>query len=187
MFCLGYPFWGSFLWRTQRKLSKIGGVPSISTYAVLQCSNFSACCLDVRTLTFCQLLGFPLNHLAGEQKATELSCSCLVSLSSLAKTRSKGACFFFGGGFWVGPPHRKKKCVLFFWLSRFRLVLLQHLKKKRRDLWGFPLGFPLKPTEARVPTRKRGEAGFVLHLSRGDLLANSGNKVRRPVVCRWYP
>ena len=23
---------------------------------------FGACCLDVRTLTFCQLMGFPLNH-----------------------------------------------------------------------------------------------------------------------------
>ena len=37
--------------------------------------NFGACCLDVRTLTFCQLMGFPTKplkiKLLAEQKATE--------------------------------------------------------------------------------------------------------------------
>ena len=43
----------------------------------LSCNmDFAAFCLDVGALTFCQLTGFPLNHLqvkllAGEQKATE--------------------------------------------------------------------------------------------------------------------
>ena len=38
--------------------------------------SFGACCLDVRTLAFCQLVGFPIeplkgNFVAGKQKASE--------------------------------------------------------------------------------------------------------------------
>ena len=45
--------------------------------SVQKCGYFGACCLDVRTLTFCQLMGFSIkplkvNLLAGEQKATEV-------------------------------------------------------------------------------------------------------------------
>ena len=50
-------------------------VPSCSRQAA-PC-HFGACCLDVRTLAFCQLMGFPIKPqtvklLAGEQNATEV-------------------------------------------------------------------------------------------------------------------
>ena len=68
--------------------------PFVSTH------TFGAFCLDVRTLTFCQLIGFPLNHwkffffLAGEQKATEIAY----------KTCTRDFLNSFGGGY-VPPLH----------------------------------------------------------------------------------
>ena len=45
----------------KRRLSELVVVPSLSPSLTSQLP-FGACCLDVRTLTLCQLMGFPLNH-----------------------------------------------------------------------------------------------------------------------------
>ena len=64
-----------FQWK---RLCSAGDVGIVSpACSANRSTHFGAGCLDVRTLTFCQLMGFLLNHhklnfLAGEQKETEV-------------------------------------------------------------------------------------------------------------------